>query len=175
MIPRVTQDYLDNGAAKGNRNNALMDAACQLRDARFNQADATRMLKPRALDDGLSENESLATIESAFSRSPRDACNTGVDLHAAKNGKNDSHPKPTVYRKVHVQPERLPSPMDNGAITFLQTTFKQGEFVAIGEGYEKKDANGNLSIPINKGIFSKPRDVDRRYKTARTRCHIPGN
>jgi hypothetical protein len=71
-LPPRTESYLASGAANGNRNTELFAAACQLRDAGFNQSDAERELIPRHLASGSSEREALATIQSAYSRPPRD-------------------------------------------------------------------------------------------------------
>jgi RecA-family ATPase len=149
LIPKSTQDYLDYGASKGNRNNALLNAACQLRDARFSQDEAIRILVQRASSDGLSEVESLATIRSAFSRSPREAC-VG-NFASAVHMNNGGHDKKTAYRKISVETENLPPPVDNGAIAFIETKFRPHEFVAIGYGYEMKNKSGELSMAISKG------------------------
>jgi len=77
-LPRVTLDYLAHGATDGTRNNALFDAACQLRDAGYSQAEADAQLLPRYVADGNGENlssrerEAHATIASAYKRTTRD-------------------------------------------------------------------------------------------------------
>jgi hypothetical protein len=52
MIFRRTQDYLNNGVPEGQRNDSLMNAACQLRDERcsFDEAVATLLPRARAAD-----------------------------------------------------------------------------------------------------------------------------
>jgi Primase C terminal 1 (PriCT-1) len=54
-LPTATRDYLANGAAVGNRDNALFAAACQFRDSGYSQAEAESRLIVRAVADGLSE------------------------------------------------------------------------------------------------------------------------
>jgi len=71
-LPPRTESYLASGAADGSRNTELFAAACQMRDAGYSQTDAERELIPRHLANGSSEREALATIRSAYSRSPRD-------------------------------------------------------------------------------------------------------
>jgi hypothetical protein len=71
-LPPRTENYLASGATDGNRNTELFAAACQLRDAGYNQSDAERELIPRHLASGSSEREALATIQSAYSRPSRD-------------------------------------------------------------------------------------------------------
>ena len=71
-LPPRTESYLATGATDGSRNNELFAAACQMRDAGYNQSDAERELIPRHLANGSSEREALATIQSAYSRPARD-------------------------------------------------------------------------------------------------------
>ncbi len=71
-LPPRTEQYLASGATEGNRNAELFSAACQLRDAGYSQSEAEHDLIPRHVADGSSEREALATIQSAYSRSPRD-------------------------------------------------------------------------------------------------------
>ena len=147
-LPESTQEYLAIGSSPGNRNNTLMDAACQFRDAGFSLEESAHALLPRGLADGLGQAEILSTIRSAFSRDPREPCGgtaaRKVDMHSL----NEKQP---IYRKTTVEPQELPRPLDNGAIKFLETKFLQGEFVSIGEGYEQKDDKGRISIPITAG------------------------
>ncbi|MDZ4767849.1 MAG: DUF927 domain-containing protein, partial [Chloroflexota bacterium] len=71
-LPERTEDYLMSGAPEGSRNAELFNAACQLRDAGYSQFEAEGQLVPRYVADGCSEREALATINSAYSRSPRE-------------------------------------------------------------------------------------------------------
>jgi RecA-family ATPase len=147
-LPKVTQDYLANGASNGNRNNALLDAACQFRDARYSIDQAIKELVPRATADGLDRSSVLKTIQSAFSRAPRDACAPSHDAVKPNNGSSQEVP---TYRKITFLPKSLPPPLANSAITFLET-FKQGEWVAIGNGYIHQDNQGKISKQISKGV-----------------------
>ena len=78
-LPQITLDYLTSGAANGNRNRALFDAACQFRDAGYSQAEAEAQLISRHVADGngsenpaAREREAHATITSVYSQSARD-------------------------------------------------------------------------------------------------------
>ncbi|HML23002.1 MAG TPA: primase C-terminal domain-containing protein [Aggregatilinea sp.] len=78
-LPRATLDYLNQGAANGNRNHALFDAACQFRDAGYSQDEAEAQLIPRHIADGSSgenltarEREARATITSVYHQPRRE-------------------------------------------------------------------------------------------------------
>lgn len=70
-LPKRTLEYLAHGAPEGQRNEELLQASAQFRDAGYSQSEAESQLLPRALRDGLTEREALQTIRSAFSKSPR--------------------------------------------------------------------------------------------------------
>lgn len=79
LLPPRTEQYLASGANNGSRNAELFAAACQLRDAGYNQSDAERELVVRHVANGNGsenpasrEKEARATIASAFSHPPRD-------------------------------------------------------------------------------------------------------
>jgi hypothetical protein len=78
-LPERTQNYLSSGAFKGDRNQELFAAACQLRDAGYSQTEAESQLIERYIADGDgTENligrgkEAKATIASVYSQSPRE-------------------------------------------------------------------------------------------------------
>jgi hypothetical protein len=79
MLPPRTEQYLASGAFKGDRNQELFAAACQLRDAGYGQSDAKAQLVARYVADGDGtenpkgrEKEAKATITSAYKQSPRE-------------------------------------------------------------------------------------------------------
>ncbi len=100
-LPPRTETYLVSGATNGSRNNELFAAACQMRDAGYSQSDAERELIPRHLASGSSEREALATIRSAFSRSPRDPI---AQLHETAQAQVDTLVK--HYHRDQHEPER---------------------------------------------------------------------
>jgi len=77
-LPKVTLDYLQGGARKGDRNKALFAAACQFRDAGYPQHEAEAQLLPRYLADAVAgegagrEYEGRGTIHSAYRGVTRD-------------------------------------------------------------------------------------------------------
>ena len=78
-LPQITLDYLSRGAANGNRNRALFDAACQFRDAGYTKTEAEAELIARHVADGngnenpaAREREARTTITSVYSQPPRD-------------------------------------------------------------------------------------------------------
>lgn len=71
-LPPRTEAYLASGTSKGQRNHELFAAACQYRDASRSQSEAERDLIPRYVADGCPEKEGLRTIQSVYSRPPRE-------------------------------------------------------------------------------------------------------
>jgi len=117
-LPDRTLEYLIAGAPKGSRNSELFDAACQFRDANFPLAEALDQLLPRAHDDGLSEVEARHTIDSAFSRLPREPAGTRVLISPITTSSS------------------LPAPIENGFTRLLDVCFEPGEFVAVAPATE---------------------------------------
>ncbi len=65
-LPKRTLHYVVFGAQKGDRNNELYHAAQQCYAAGYTQAEADKLLRPRALQDGLADLEIDKTIASAY-------------------------------------------------------------------------------------------------------------
>lgn len=138
-LPAVTLDYLAHGAAKGGRNAALFDAACQFRDAGFSQPEAESQLLQRALDDKLSQSEALQSIRSAFGHPQREAI-----THAAPE-RAQAH-STSLYRRVSktaLQPAAMPPPeaLQDGFQQLLAACFKEGEHVAIAPAKENESGD----------------------------------
>jgi RecA-family ATPase len=140
-LPARTLAYLQNGAQKGNRNEELMAAACQLRDADYSEAEAIEKLIIRATADGLSSKEALSTINSAFSRAPREP-----------SGPATNRRPQCPYHKREVAPLPLPKPMEQSAIRFLESVFRPGEFVGISDAIETRDGDGKIRVAPNCGL-----------------------
>jgi hypothetical protein len=143
-LPDRTLAYLQNGAQKGNRNEELLQAACQFRDAGRTETEAIRELTARATADGLSSHAVNATIHSAFSRPPRE------QIGPATGQWNRAEKTVCHYRRIATEPVSLPKPMEQSAIAFLETVFRQGEFVGISEAIERRDNDG-ISVGPNGG------------------------
>lgn len=140
-LPERTLVYLRDGAQKGNRNDELLHAACQFRDARHSESEAIEQLAPRACADGLSSQEARATIHSAFNRRARE------QIGSVKNNGADS--SSVHYRRIKVEPAPLPKPVEQSAITFLETVFREGEYIGIAQAIESR--NGEISIAPTAG------------------------
>lgn len=69
-LPQYVAWYLDNPHAPGNRNNILNWTAYKMHSDGYEQAEAESLLLPRALADGLGEDEARRTIASAFRAKP---------------------------------------------------------------------------------------------------------
>jgi hypothetical protein len=141
-LPQVTRDYLANGAPKGQRDNMLFAAACQFRDAGFDQGRAEAVLIPRAMADGLEETYARRKIVSAYKRAPRDpAAGTGQNDPSSDAAPTQSSPQST--------PRSLPSPMADGFRILLETCFEKDERVVLGRG----SFNGNGDLAIDAGTM----------------------
>ena len=73
LLPHRTLDYLSRGAAEGQRNAELFDAACQFRDAGIAAEETETQLIARATLDGLSEAEARTAIRCSANSSGRRA------------------------------------------------------------------------------------------------------
>lgn len=69
-LPQYVAWYLDNPHAPGNRNNTLNWTAYKMHSDGYEQAEAESLLLPRALADGLGEDEARRTVASAFRAEP---------------------------------------------------------------------------------------------------------
>jgi RecA-family ATPase len=125
QLPPVTHGYLKHGAHKGNRNNALMAASCQFRDAGCSIGEAKEHLIPRAEEDGLSSKEAESTINSAFRKDAREPI-IG----------NRPQPKQSLkFRKIETKAEELPGYITDGWQKLIEIAFEPDEFVSIGCGF----------------------------------------
>jgi RecA-family ATPase len=136
-IPKVTQDYLEFGAPEGQRNDSLLAAACQLRDAGYSVDEAEDILIIRGQTDGLTSSEAMRTIVSAFKREPRDPL-------PGKRNYTLKHRQPVeqslkIDPIIDAPPKPLPVAIEGGFHKFLEACFNPGEFVSIGCGVETED------------------------------------
>ncbi|EDY21008.1 Primase 1 [Chthoniobacter flavus Ellin428] len=133
-LPPRTLDYLARGAAEGQRNAELFDAACQFRDAGFRAEEAEQQLLARATLDGLSEAEARSAIRSAFTHGAREPA-VG---HAAEPGALPPPKRVSAVQppKAPLAPVSLPSPIEGGFTKLLDACFAAEEFVAIAPARE---------------------------------------
>ena len=137
VLPRKTLDYLAGGAPEGSRNGELFDAACQFRDAGYRRDEADAQLLPRAAADGLSEAETLHSIESAYSQQPREPVLRGsVPPPACVTS---PAPRNTAPRPIAPTTAALPEPLEDGFMKLLDHCFQPDEFVAIAPATENDE------------------------------------
>ena len=137
-LPRRTLDYLQRGAAEGNRNAELFDATCQFRDAGFPLEDTECQLLARALADGLTEAEARHAIRSAYARTSREPLGPGGPLPAAPPPVSRRKPTPAPVRHDHAT-MALPPPGDDGFSRLIDACFRPDELVAIAPAAESDE------------------------------------
>jgi len=146
-LPESTINYLNNGASEGERNNELHKHSCQLRDFGMSIEEAGPKLIARASSDGLTEDEAVATINSAYSRGPREPVIKGFGPNAKFAISNTPAPaNESLGFKIdpleNVSPIPLPDFIGRGELAFLKSVFKSHDLVAIGKGWEKDGRKG---------------------------------
>jgi RecA-family ATPase len=137
-LPRRTLDYLQRGAAEGNRNAELFDATCQFRDAGFPLEDTECQLLARALADGLTEAEARHAIRSAYARTSREPLGAGGPLPAAPPPVSRHKQAPAPVRRDHAT-MALPPPGDDGFSRLIDACFRPDELVAIAPAAESDE------------------------------------
>jgi hypothetical protein len=149
-LPPRTESYLASGATDGSRNSELFAAACQMRDAGYSQSDAERELISRHLANGSSEREALATIQSAYSRPPRD-------------------PIPETRQTAHQQVERLVSRFGQPEAERERPTIEQVSAAVTAcahlNAVEWAAERQRLKVLCGDGL--KIADLDRLYREAK--------
>jgi RecA-family ATPase len=138
-LPQRTRHYLENGAAEGERNHELFEAACQLRDAGMSAEDVHTVLITRALSDGLSEGEASQTISSAFAHPARKPVGGGQVTTGSNNRSSARTSNPQVADRLRPSPVPVPSPIEGGFMKVLETCFKPEEHVSIAPATEDED------------------------------------
>lgn len=157
-LPKPLQDYIDYKTAPGNRNIALLAAAVQARDCRWTQGQSEARLIPLAVDrDGLKEVEALRTINSAYTREPRDAPRGGVAGYSSPTSartvkittKKDS---PVII--YDLEPDfKIPDPIVSPAIALLEALYQPHERVyfigaKLDEGVDTKERPDGESVIV---------------------------
>src|ERR1051325_9418088 len=111
LLPQRTLDYLSRGAAEGQRNAELFDAACQFRDACIAAEEAETQLIARATLDGLSEVEARTAIRSAFTHTRREPVGgNGSSPAPASNGAAPRREPKPQREAAPLSPVALPAP-----------------------------------------------------------------
>jgi len=136
-LPDKAKDYLAHGAPEGSRNEKLFYTAVQFRDAGISQAAAEVDLLKSAAVTGLTDAEAKHTIASAYRGPRREPIGGGVP-----RPRNPGPIKATsTVRKAQkdIDPKQLPEPIQDGLRQLIQTCFRPGENIAIGDHNENQE------------------------------------
>ena len=121
-LPPAIEAIHRNGAAEGERNTQLFKLACQWRDQGLTEFDATTNAEEWAFKVGLSQNEAVGAVRSAFSKPAREAWRPKAK-YAYQNGAivREDLPVPQMPKSVEAQPVEK----------FLAEAFELGESINI--------------------------------------------
>ena len=121
-LPPAIEAIYHNGAAKGERNTQLFKLSCQWRDQGLTEFDATTSAEEWAYKVGLSQNEAVAAVKSAYSKPAREAWRPKAK-YAYQNGA-------IVREDLPVPP--MPISVESGPVDkFLTTCFDVGDQINI--------------------------------------------
>ena len=121
-LPPAIEAIHRNGAAEGERNTQLFKLSCQWRDQGLSEFDATTNAEEWAYKVGLSQNEAVAAVKSAYSKPAREAWRPKAK-YAYQNGA-------IVREDLPVPP--MPISVESGPVDkFLTTCFDVGDFINI--------------------------------------------
>ena len=121
-LPPAIEAIHRNGAAEGERNTQLFKLACQWRDQGLTEFDATTNAEEWAYKVGLSQNEAVGAVRSAYSKPAREAWRPKAK-YAYQNGAivREDLPVPQMPKSVEAQPVEK----------FLAEAFELGESINI--------------------------------------------
>ena len=129
-LPPAIEAIHRNGAAEGERNTQLFKLACQWRDQGLTEFDATTNAEDWAFKVGLSQNEAVSAVRSAFSKPAREAWKPKAK-YAYQNGA-------IVREDLPVPP--MPISVESGPVDkFLTTCFDVGDYINICRSIKDKD------------------------------------
>jgi RecA-family ATPase len=129
-LPPAIEAIHRNGAAEGERNTQLFKLACQWRDQGLTEFDATTNAEEWAFKVGLSQNEAVSAVRSAFSKPAREAWKPKAK-YAYQNGA-------IVREDLPVPP--MPISVESGPVDkFLTTCFDVGDYINICRSIKDKD------------------------------------
>lgn len=117
-LPPRTRNYIAGGAPEGERNEELLAAACQCRDAGLSRNQTEALLMPRAVRDGLAEAEALRTVRSAYSRPARAPLTIGTASTLAP--RRELTPEKRERFEVERREMRLRAQAETGAASILR-------------------------------------------------------
>lgn len=136
-LPDKAKDYLAHGAPEGSRNEMLFYTAAQFRDAGISQAAAEVDLLKSAAVGGLTDAEAKHTIASAYRGPRREPIGGGMPRPRTPGPIRAT----STVRKIqkNIDPKPLPEPIQDGLKLLVETCFRPGENIAIGDHRETQE------------------------------------
>jgi RecA-family ATPase len=122
VLPPATEAVYHNGAPEGERNTQLFRMALQFRDQGLSQFDAESEAEIWGFKNGLTQNECVAAVKSAYSKPARELWRPKAK-YGYQNGA-------IVREDLPVPP--MPISLESGPVDkFLTTCFDVGDFINI--------------------------------------------
>lgn len=121
-LPPAVETIYHNGAQNGERNTQLFKLACQFRDSGLSEFDAVTEAEIWGMKVGLSQNEAVAAVKSAYSKPPREPYRPKAK-YSFQNGAiiREDLPVPPMPKSVEAEPVQK----------FLAEAFELGESINI--------------------------------------------
>ena len=121
-LPPAVESIYHNGAQNGERNTQLFKLACQFRDSGLPEFDAVTEAEIWGMKVGLSQNEAVAAVRSAYSKPPREPYRPKAK-YSFQNGA-------IIREDLPVPP--MPISVESGPVDkFLTTCFDVGDSINI--------------------------------------------
>jgi RecA-family ATPase len=122
-LPPKIVDLYQNGAPEGHRNTELFKLACQFRDQGLSQFDAETEAEVWGTKVGLTQNECVAAVKSAYSKPAREPWRPNKAKYTYQAGA-------IIREDLPVPP--MPISVESGPVDkFLTTCFDVGDFINI--------------------------------------------
>ena len=129
-LPPAVETIYHNGAQNGERNTQLFKLACQFRDSGLSEFDAVTEAEIWGIKVGLSQNEAVAAVKSAYSKPPREPYRPKAK-YSFQNGA-------IIREDLPVPP--MPISVESGPVDkFLATCFDVGDSINICRSIKDKD------------------------------------
>jgi RecA-family ATPase len=129
-LPPAAQAIYHNGAQNGERNTQLFKLACQFRDSGLSEFDAVTEAEIWGMKVGLSQNEAVAAVKSAYSKPPREPYRPKAK-YSFQNGA-------IIREDLPVPP--MPISVESGPVDkFLANCFDVGDSINICRSVKDKD------------------------------------
>lgn len=129
-LPPAVETIYHNGAQNGERNTQLFKLACQFRDSGLSEFDAVTEAEIWGMKVGLSQNEAVAAVKSAYSKPPREPYRPKAK-YSFQNGA-------IIREDLPVPP--MPISVESGPVDkFLATCFDVGDSINICRSIKDKD------------------------------------